>query len=282
MGIQSFQDGTKDLIKALESHIGRQFIVLNTKVTNIYNYRRSVLVKTNRDFKFHCQVLVLAIPWNEIEQIKFFPDIPNELRLPYQGNKNFVSCFTAQFNEDYWRCNGYNGSFMCHNPHTIIFETGPNKLSGRVWHDEDFEQILEPYIMKILQETICNPIGVPLLWNQDTWEQTILTGKPPTTPWNNIVWASTNSSTSYRGFMNGAVQSGLRAALSSLLTLRPQSVTWMDFDEVQVANVVTPKVDGLKMAISSVSLYDMIFYGSIIFITVSGYIIYKRSASNET
>jgi hypothetical protein len=52
---------------------------------------------------------------------------------------------------------------------------------------------------------------------------------------NNLIWASSDSATCGAGYLNGAVQSGLKSAALALLCVRPQTITWQDVREIESA-----------------------------------------------
>lgn len=209
----------------------------------------------------------MAIPWQDIQDIHFSPPIPKELYVP--DDRHRVTSFTARYMEPQWRIFGFSGSFMSHAPHVVGYETRTQTISGFIYHNSGnnnlyTEQMLKNDVLKSFRQQFGRHVGVPMRWQHKTFEQAMLRGLPPTTAWKRIIWAGTNSAVHYRGFANGAVQAGMRAALYALLDVRPQTIDWHDIDEIQHANVVHERINWIDECLASCNLYNCTFYALII------------------
>lgn len=288
-----------EIIKVLESKIGAQYIFYNSKVIKIENNRNSVIVHTENERKYKSLIAILSIPWQNIEtQIEFIPSIPTNLKSECKFNKkSIVTNFTAKYLNSFWKLFGFSGSIMSYNPYMICYETKPTQISGILYHpnhdggednkndadDDDyenieyFEDIIKMNILEKLKSDFGNYMGIPIEYKQHTWEQSLIVNyPPPTMPWNRIIWSSTNSGTIYRGYLNGAVQSGMRAAVLTLLFIRPQTIHWQDINDVQYAMVVKPEINYFTGLTSSLNIYNtLIYFFTLPIISYITYFMYK-------
>lgn len=252
-------------------------ILLWRKVTHITHYRDSVEVMDS-DLEMHiADVLVLAIPWNSIQEINFKPSIPMELRRPPaspERNRHMATSFLARYNEGFWRHQGYSGDYLQQQPFLIGHEYRPTIYSGLMIHEEGIEPLVRSMSLNLLSKSFGPGMLLPTEYAQKTYEINSLANFPFTTPWNRIVWSSSAcTATVYRGCLGGAVQSGLRAAMSALLVLRPQMVTWEDIAEVQSKDRLHKRGAGfLTKQLSGLNLYNVTFYGVII---IGSYVVIK-------
>lgn len=228
-----------------------------------------------KDKNYTASVVVVAIPWQNVQEIQFSPSLPAELQVPLPSNENklFVTSFSARYMEPHWRIFGFSGSFMSHSPHIVGYETKTQTISGMIFHDagkgrNNTEPALKNEILKLFPQQFRWNISLPIRWQHQTWEQAMIRNLPPTTVWNRIIWASSNSAVHYRGFANGAVQAGMRAALYTLLELRPQTINWHDIHEIQHANVVRQQIGWIDKFKSNFNLYNCTFFS--LFISMVG------------
>lgn len=115
---------------------------------------------------------------------------------------------------------------------------------------------------------------LPREFQQHSYELNNLAHLPLTTPWNRIIWSSSAAAgTCYRGYLGGAVQSGLRAAMNALLICRPQMVSWQDIVEVQCHNYLRHRETTWTSIFDStcnlynVSLYTFFICGLVLILT---------------
>lgn len=84
--------------------------------------------------------------------------------------------------------------------------------------------------------------------------------EPTNSTWNRIIWTSVYDEGAYKGYVNGSVQSGKKAALIALLGLRPQLVSWEDIADVKPASVVKARIGWLQRFLVTLNLYNSVYY----------------------
>lgn len=248
------------LIEVLTERIGTELIVCNCQVTEIVQKRNVIRIKTSNFSSFEAFVVIVATPWQCIQNgIIFMPDIPKELIVPIPMHQQFVTSFTAQYSvAKPWRQHSLSGSYFLRN--AICYPTSSNTIYGRIYHENNRFDTVDAN--KVLAEQFAFRWSEqPVRWQCMTWEQAPLLGLPPTTAWQHVIWASSNASNWYRGFANGAVQSGLRAGILALLDLRPQTVEWQDFNDIEHAHRIPRFVCPFSIFFASINLYNAVWYG---------------------
>lgn len=183
--------------------------------------------------------IVLAIPLQNVQELRFIPALPSVLVLP-KIEPRFVTSFLCKFNMEFWKTDHPTTSFMFHSPQMVAYPFDRDRsLSGLVFHSPSMN---DP---SVKQQVLCNLVPEDLKtdvhcvqWSERTWQQSVVRGIPTTSIWRRIVWAGTNSGQLYRGYSNGAVQGGMRAAFLVLTMIRPAVVGYDDLAKIQKANVV--------------------------------------------
>lgn len=267
-----FENGCSELVQKLIDKIGASQIFLSNKVTEILQSNDFVTIKTDLGNEFICSVAIVAIPWQNVQKINFFPPIPRQLKTQTIGTKKMVTSFIVEYFEAHWRIKGFSGNILSHNPHVICYEVKPKIIAGSIYHEEFYESILKPITLKILSNNFGEEMNHPIKWEQKTWEQSIHLNLPPINKINRVIWASTNSATSFRGFLNGAVQSGLRSSIQALLLIRPQTIDWTDMENIQHASVVRKKIGYFKRLLASFNIYNILTY----FLIIGGYYVCRN------
>lgn len=234
----------------------------NQIVKNVIQYNGFVRVQTESNLTFLARFVVFAIPEQLIPRITFIPTLPDnfdEYRPPH-----FVTSFCANYPSSYWKLLGYSGTSFCQNQYIITYESKENTISGLIYHKElsnDCQVLIKNILLRYLSQRFGNAMNEPRLWIQTTWEQSQIINEPSDCCWNRIIWTSTYEEGAYKGYANGSVQSGKKAALIALLGLRPQMVSWKDINEVQPASVVKRRIGWLKRLLVSINLYNSVYYG---------------------
>lgn len=267
-----FENGSSELVNKLVAKIGAPQIFLSNKVTDILQSNDFVTIKTDLGNEFLCSVAIVAIPWQNVQKVNFYPPVPVQQIIKEIGSKKMVTSFIVQYFESHWRIKGFTGNILSHNPHIICYEVKPRILAGSIYHEEFYESILRPITLQILSKNFGEEMNHPIKWEQKTWEQSLHLNHPPINKMNRVVWASTNSATSFRGFLNGAVQSGLRSSIQALLLIRPQIIDWMDMESIQHASVVRRRIGYCKRLLASFNVYNILKY----FLIIGGYFLCRN------
>lgn len=261
-----------ELVKAIEKRIGNERFLFNTRILEIVENDQSVVLLTEKGRKIHAFITIVAIPWLDIKRIQIYPDIFCNVNIysPYLSEKNYVTSFIAQYDRPYWQINGFSGFILSHNPHFICYESKRHTLSGLVFHN-DGNSIHSEDILQKLCLSFGHAAGMPTKWEQKIWRQSPIQGNL-LAKGKCLVWASTGASLYCRGFLNGAVIAGQRAAIFALLTIRPQLIQWKDINMVQPAAVVRPRVSFIDKVLASINFYDVLSFLTVIPISVGVYI----------
>lgn len=249
------------LIERLEAQIDPETIMKNQTVKNVIQYNNFVRVQTECNHTFLTRFVVFAIPEQSIPRIAFIPSLPDqftECRPPH-----FVTSFCANYPSSYWKMLGYSGTTLCQKEYIVTYESKENTISGLIYHKEiphDSKAVVKNLLLKYLSERFGDVMNEPRLWIQTTWEQSQIINEPTSCTWNRIIWTSIYDEGAYKGYANGSVQSGKKAALIALLGLRPQLVSWKDVADVKPANVVKTRIGWMERLLVSINLYNSIYY----------------------
>lgn len=249
------------LIERLEAQINPDTIMKNQTVKNVIQYKDFVRVQTECNQTFLTRFVVFAIPEQLIPRINFIPALPDyfaEYRPPH-----FVTSFCANYPSSYWKLLGYSGTTLCQNQYIVTYESKENTISGLMYHKQtlqDSQERTKNVLLKYLSKRFGVVMNEPRLWVQTTWEQSQIFNEPTNCTWNRLIWTSTYEEGAYKGYANGSVQSGKKAALIALLGLRPQMVSWTDINDVMPANVVKTRIGWLQRLLVSINLYNSVYY----------------------
>ncbi|XP_061396815.1 amine oxidase [flavin-containing] A, partial [Musca vetustissima] len=234
-GIIGFSSG--ELITKIMDHLSYVEFHYGHKVIEIQQYRDYVHVRDSQNNMYVAQAVIVAIPWNFIQEIKFRPALPLELVKPpanVNKTKHVLTSFLASYRESHWQRENYSGQYLNLEPFLITHHYHDNILYGYYIHEEGIEPLVKTIILHKLAEAFGEGMLVPLEYSQHTFEMSSVAHAPLTTPWNRVIWSSSAAAgTCYRGLLGGAVQSGYRAVMNTLLVCRPQLVTWQDISEIQ-------------------------------------------------
>lgn len=235
------------------------------RVCAINQYRDHVEVKDSLNEHHTAKTVILAVSWNCIQEIYFWPPLPMELRvppLPADSEKYIMTSFLASYSDGFWRIKGFSGHFVKHEPLLIGHEYRPTIYSGYMIHEEGIEPLVRSVVLHELAKVFGEEMLLPLEFHQHSYELNSLAHLPLTTPFNRIIWSSSAAAgTCYRGRLGGAVQSGIRAAMNALLICEPQIVTWEDIAEVQCHDYLPRReTNWLSLVLSSCNLYNVTSY----------------------
>lgn len=236
---QEIMPNFNQLINALIEFVGRETILTETRLEEVRQTQSGINLVCENSQVVRSDVIVLAIPLQNVQQVRFFPDLPVGLVSP-KIESRFVTSFVCKFNREFWKTDVPTATFMFHSPHMVAYPFDRDRsLAGLIFHDPSWEEhsVQQHVLNKLVSEDQIADIH-SVQWNERTWQQSAIRGIPTTSTWKRIVWAGTNSGQLYRGFSNGAVQGGMRAAYLVLTMLRPAVVGWEDLAEIQKANVV--------------------------------------------
>lgn len=237
-------------------------IVLNAKVCKVLQYSNNVYIKTINGQEYCASLAIMSVPFQEVQRIHFIPQLPMYQEISLQSQRNMVTSFIAHYQQPHWRLQGQSGSYFLHKPPVIFYETRPLTISGMIYHHDDAsnDMVHANRVLRIFHDQF-GPTTSPLHWQHTTWEQAAIFSVQPKTVCNRLIWASSSTGVQYRGYANGAVQSGMRATMLALLELRPQLITWEDVTEIEHANAMPKTVGFFYCFVSSLNLYNCTLWG---------------------
>ncbi|XP_059218746.1 amine oxidase [flavin-containing] isoform X2 [Stomoxys calcitrans] len=228
---------SRNLINEILTRLQNTKILYGRKICELFQYRDQVMVRDTQNVSYTAEVVILALPWNKVQDIKFSPPLPRELqKIPTEVDipKRVITSFLAKYKEAHWRSKGYTGQCLSLEPFLVAHEYRDATMCGQLIHKEGLEQTAHSIILHKLTECFGDEMLMPIEFFQHPFEMIALEHAPLTTAWHRVIWSSSDAAgTCFRGHLGGAVQSGYRAAINALLITRPQVVVLQDISEVQ-------------------------------------------------
>ncbi|HEY3729165.1 MAG TPA: FAD-dependent oxidoreductase [Solirubrobacteraceae bacterium] len=232
--------GTQGIAIAAANRLGRRQILLNQPVRQISQGARSVYVYSDKAI-VQAKRVVVAIPPNLAGRIVYEPQLSaarDQLtqRMPVGSLIKTIAVYDTPF----WRAQELNGQVTCTDlPVGATFDASP--ASGRPgvmlgFIDGDQARALDDQsdgarataAIKCYTQFFGKQAAGPRMYFDQVWAREIYTGGCPVgimppgvmteygpalrQPWGRIHWAGTETATVWAGYMDGAVQSGKRAA----------------------------------------------------------------------
>jgi monoamine oxidase len=248
-GAQDFRvsGGTQGIAIAVAGQLGRGRVQLGNPVRRISQGSRSVYVYGDRG-TVKAKRVIVAIPPNLAGKISYEPQLPalrNQLtqRVPIGSLIKTIAVYDTPF----WRAQGLNGQANSDDgPVKVTFDASPASgtpgvLLGFIDGDDaralsDQSDSARAKAALVSYVRYFGPqAGSPKLYFDQQWDREIYTGGCPVgvtppgvlteygsvlrAPVGRIHWAGTETATVWCGYMDGAVQSGKRAAAEVLADL---------------------------------------------------------------
>ncbi|XP_030840277.1 probable flavin-containing monoamine oxidase A [Strongylocentrotus purpuratus] len=250
--------GSQGISHQLAERIDISNILLSEPVVAIdQSQPEKVKVHTQSGKHFTCKHIIVAAPPHCTGSIQYLPDQPTRrIRLTTSMHPGHLFKFVATYKKAFWREAGYSGEIVCNgscatvpgcnkapiqyvldatssegNPALVGFIGNPS-LWGQVSVDTRKAAILNH-----LADFFGDAAKKPIDFMEKDWALEPYNGGCPVslmtpgamanwdtirTPHGRIHWAGTETATQWMGYLNGAVQAGLRAADEVTLELRPQ------------------------------------------------------------
>lgn len=239
--------GTQGIAEKMAQQLGKKRVMLGQPVRRISQHGRGATVQSDH-VAVECKQVVVAIPPNLAGKINYSPDLPalrEQLtqRVPMGSLIKTIGVYDTPF----WRTKGLNGQVTSdEGPVKVVFDGSPASGSPGVLlgfiDGDDARQLsdqpasvrtnaaLESYVRYFGPAA-----GQPRTYFDQVWQNEIYTGGCPVgvfppgvmtaygpalrAPVGRIHWAGTETATVWVGYMDGAVQSGQRAAAEVLAAL---------------------------------------------------------------
>lgn len=211
------------------------------RVAKKITQNEDTVIVTGEGFSYECKTLTIAIPPNQVGKIQFEPMLPaNKTQLYQRMPMGTVTKTYAVYPKPFWREKGLNGLAATNNGFTTVtFDNSPKdgskgilmgfvlanqaKTFANLSPEERKSSILGSFTKMFGEEA-----GKPEFYLDHSWAEEEFTGgcyaalMPPGV-WTSlghalrevsgrIHWAGTETATHWMGYIDGAIQSGERAA----------------------------------------------------------------------
>lgn len=225
--------GTQKLTDTLVEKIKKENIHLNNKVTSITLGDDSLHLRTGNGTTFHAEKVILCLPPELASKIHFDPQLPKDLSELLPTVQTWMAGsvkFALEYEEPFWRRNGYSGMIYSHSgivaemyDHTNMEETkygftGFLNAGAAAYSKE----IRKEYVLKHLEMLLGEEAAQPVSYHDKVWDnEFVITGnKQVQLPHQNnghpllqkeyfnsgLIFCSTETGTEFPGYMESAVK----------------------------------------------------------------------------
>ncbi|CAG5133047.1 unnamed protein product [Candidula unifasciata] len=254
--------GVQQIASHLVHRIGKKYVYVSQPVTHIIQSIEGARIVTSNRLEVLCQRVIMAIPPHHAAAIIYQPSLPHvKLGLLQSVPLAFLVKFAITYEEAFWKQDNsrfhYGFQSVLESPEFgpvgIVYDAtsgrGNPALAGFVSSSHCFDsdpKNRRAIIMRLIENLLGPQCLKVLEFSQMDWSKEPYNGgcflkslMPGTTkyfnselrePFDRVHFAGTESATVWCGFMNGAIQSGFRAATEVLYHLRPLIVTSPDPD----------------------------------------------------
>ncbi|CAL1543181.1 unnamed protein product [Lymnaea stagnalis] len=245
--------GVQQLSSHLVHRLGKKFVYLNQPVSHIVQSIEGARVVTSNNLQILCQRIIMAIPPHHAAAINYSPPLATaKLGLLQSVPLAFLVKFAVTYEEAFWKLDNdkyqYGFQAILENnelgPVGIVYDASSGRgnpaLAGFISSSQGLDgdpKNRRAIIMRLIENHLGPECQKILEFSQMDWSKEPFNGgcflkslMPGTTkyfnselrePFDRIHFAGTETATVWCGFMNGAVQSGFRAATEVLYHLRP-------------------------------------------------------------
>jgi len=229
--------GTQILIDTLTQKIAPENIKLNTKVTAIKEVESELAVETSNGGDFKADQVIVCIPPQLTSQIQFSPELPENLTQILPAVQTWMAGaikFVLEYEEPFWRKNGYSGMLYSHvgivvemYDHTN-FEENKFGFTGFLNGGASgySQEVRKEYVLRQLSELLGDGVLNPVSYSDKVWtDEYILAGNqlihqphqnnghPPLQQSymnGKLFFSGTETAIECAGYMEGAVISAIR------------------------------------------------------------------------
>ncbi|XP_031658098.1 amine oxidase [flavin-containing] B [Oncorhynchus kisutch] len=228
--------GTQQLSERLAQQIGWESVRLGKAVTAIWQDAEQAMVMT-ATHSYLCRAVIVTCPPHLAAKIHYQPALPIQREhLTQNMPVGHLMKFVITYQMAFWREKGFSGEIVARPsaecPLSVTFDgTSPSGSAAIVgfisgvqaydwssredWAMEEYSggcpvNVMAPGLLTYYHPSLCTPCG-------------------------RIHWAGTETATQWCGYMDGAIQSGQRAALEVLARLCPFTLTQEEQEAVQAA-----------------------------------------------
>ena len=239
-----FVGGAQEVPNRMAREVGRRRILLNAPVRRISQIRGGVRVYSDK-FTVTAKKVIVALPPMMASRVFYTPDLPSlRDQLTQRMPNGTLRKFEAVYDTPFWRDKGLTGQALSETgPVKVTFDVSPPEgkpgimmgfIGGheaRVWarrpEAERRKASLDQFVEFFGPEAANPKQVIEHDWAAERWNRgcpvTIMGpgtlydfGEALRPPFGRIHWASTETSTYWNGYMDGAIRSGERAAAEVL------------------------------------------------------------------
>jgi hypothetical protein len=226
-----------DLLLRLAERLNGSSLQFNTEVVLICEIDPNywvVVDKANRTYTATC--VIVAVDCKNFNQLGIrLLQQPNDVIILKSAARASLVSFIANYDDLEWE----NSMLNAVRDQMVVYAVGENKLQGWMVLPNDSLLASNPSAVVLTQifNIFENSRFLPHSWAYKAWPINLPNSSMLTLNQlaNNLIWASSESATYGAGYLNGAVQSGLKSAALALLCVRPQTITWQDVREIESA-----------------------------------------------
>ena len=237
-----FIGGAQQLAEGMAHRLSER-VLLGAPVHRIAQTSTEVMVYTQRG-AIRTGRVIITVPPALVQRIAFEPVLPTgrailQQRMPMGATIKVIARYATPF----WREHGFSGEVVCSDgPLTVVFDNtdsdGSASLLGfivgrhaREWGSRS-AQARQQAVLSSLTSWFGEAAGTPLAYAEKDWSDDVWTRGCPIgfagpdvlsvhgdhlrEPFGRFHWAGTETATEWTGFMEGALQSGDRAAAEVL------------------------------------------------------------------
>ncbi|XP_070575269.1 amine oxidase [flavin-containing] B-like isoform X2 [Ptychodera flava] len=296
--------GSQQVSEKIADLIGSEKVIFNSVVTSVTQNDGVVKVSTNDGRDFMADYIVLAIPPIKVTEIAFQPVLPFEKDTMLQeiymkkcvgaGYKLF-----AFYDRPFWRERGLNGNTISDSLVHVTFDGTKSdgsypSLMGLIAGDnarllsslsaEDRKKRVCEHFAKILEcEEALYPIDyVEYNWMEDEYSKgcigmmpigsLVKYGRYIRESHGRVFFAGTETATKWRGYMDGAVQAGERAAREALHAMGriSEDEIWQEEPESEEVPALPCEYSTLERMLPSVPGFFQFLASSVIVLLAIG------------
>jgi monoamine oxidase len=233
-----FVGGSGLIPERMARRLGKR-VILDAPVRRIVQAGRGVRVESAR-LSVRAKLAIVTVPPPLCDQIEFEPQLPARQQLGMRMPMGVLNKVAAVYNKPFWREPGLSGQALSDTgPGRTTFDVSPPDGSlgvllafvgaddARAWQAKRsadlFKAVLRSFAIYFGDQAL-KPRGQAIMyWPLDPWARGAPTayttpgaltryGPALTTPFRRIHWAGAETASYWRGYMDGAVRSGERAA----------------------------------------------------------------------
>jgi monoamine oxidase len=108
------KNGTYSIIDVLYQHVGKENIVLNSKIVGITDEDNKLKITDSSKNEFFCKNAIIALPPKlAVNAIQFFPELPQTVIQVMQKTQTWMSGsikFSVEYKKAFWKEEGFSGS----------------------------------------------------------------------------------------------------------------------------------------------------------------------------